>query len=46
MLAQRTFEVVLVSKTKPVGFSFEPKADRTVRYDGAAVELDLRSLSR
>ncbi len=26
----RTFEVVLVGKAKPVGFSFEPKADRTV----------------
>ncbi len=46
MLAQRTFEVVLVAKGKPVGFSFEPKADRTVRYDGAAVDVELRSLSR
>ncbi len=46
MLAQRTFEVVLVGKGKPVGFSFEPKADRTVRYDGAAVDVELRSLSR
>ena len=33
-------------KDRPVAFSFEPKPDRTVRYDGAAVELDLRSLSR
>ena len=41
MLAQRTFEVVRVGKTKPVGFSFEPKPDRTVRYDGAAVEVRL-----
>jgi hypothetical protein len=24
-----------------VGFSFEPKVDKTVRYDGAAVELKL-----
>jgi alpha-D-xyloside xylohydrolase len=46
MLAQRTFEVVLVGKGKPVGFSFEPKADRAVRYDGAAVVVELRSLSR
>jgi hypothetical protein len=44
MLAQRTFEVVLVAKGKPVGFSFEPKPDRSVRYDGAQVEI--RSLSR
>jgi len=44
MLAQRTFEVVLVAKGKPVGFSFEPRADRSVRYDGAQVEI--RSLSR
>jgi hypothetical protein len=41
MLAQRTFEVVRVAKTKPVGFSFEPKPDRSVRYDGAAVEVRL-----
>ena len=41
MLAPRTFEVVLVGKTRPVGFSFEPKPDRTVRYDGAAVEVRL-----
>jgi len=44
MLAQRTFEVVLVAKGKPVGFSFEPKPDRSVRYEGAQVEI--RSLSR
>ncbi len=41
MLASRTFEVVVVGKTKPVGFSFEPKADRTVRYDGAEVVVRL-----
>ena len=46
MLAQRTFEVVLVGKTKLVGFSFEPKPDRAVRYDGAALELELSSRSR
>ena len=39
MLASRTFEVVVVSKDRPVGFSFEPRADRSVRYDGAAVEV-------
>ncbi len=41
MLAQRTFEVVVVGKTKPVGFSFEPKPDRTVRYDGAELVVRL-----
>ena len=46
MLASRTFDVVLVTKEKPVGFSFEAKSDRTVRYDGAAVSVELRSLSR
>jgi alpha-D-xyloside xylohydrolase len=41
MLASRTFEVVVVGKAKPVGFSFEPKADRTVRYDGAELAVRL-----
>lgn len=41
MQKERTFHVVLVAKGKPVGFSFDPKADKTVRYDGAAVELKL-----
>jgi Alpha-glucosidases, family 31 of glycosyl hydrolases len=41
MQKERTFEVVFVSKAKPVGFSFAPKVDKTVRYDGAAVELKL-----
>jgi alpha-D-xyloside xylohydrolase len=39
MLAERTFEVVFVSKAKPVGYSPTPKADRTVRYRGDAVEV-------
>jgi len=37
----RTFEVVVVSKAKPVGFTFTPKADKSVRYEGAAVEVKL-----
>ena len=41
MLEERTFQVVLVEKAKPVGFSFDPKPDRTVRYAGAPVELKL-----
>ena len=43
MLAERTFEVVLVTKARPVGFSFEPKPDRTLRYDGAEVEVAIGS---
>jgi alpha-D-xyloside xylohydrolase len=41
MLEQRTFEVVLVSPTRSVGFSFEPAADAVVRYAGAAVDLQV-----
>ena len=41
MQRERTFQVVLVSKAKPVGFSFEPKPDKTIPYDGAAVEVKL-----
>jgi len=41
MQKERTFEVVLVSKAKPVGFSFAPKADRSVHYDGAPIEVKL-----
>jgi alpha-D-xyloside xylohydrolase len=39
MQKERTFEIVLVSKAKPVGFSFAPKADKTIRYDGSPIEL-------
>jgi alpha-D-xyloside xylohydrolase len=41
MQKERTFEVVVVSKAKPVGFSFTPKADKTVRYDGTALDVKL-----
>ena len=39
MLSERTFEIVLVSKSKPVGFSFTPKADRSVRYVGDLLKV-------
>ncbi|HKV39269.1 MAG TPA: TIM-barrel domain-containing protein [Blastocatellia bacterium] len=42
MLTARTFNVVLISKAKPAGFSFTPPAGRTVRYSGAAVQVHLR----
>jgi alpha-D-xyloside xylohydrolase len=40
MLPERRFDIVLVSPTKPVGFSFVPAAvDRHVRYRGDQVEV-------
>jgi hypothetical protein len=39
MLAERTFEVVLVTPTKGVGFSFAPVADAVVRHAGEALEV-------
>ena len=42
MLQDRTFQVVLVSKAKPAGFSFTPAPDRTVRYTGSAVDVAMR----
>jgi alpha-D-xyloside xylohydrolase len=38
MLASRTFQVVFVSSSRSVGFSFTPTADRTVSYTGAALD--------
>ena len=39
MLAERTLQVILVSKQKPIGFSFAPQPDRSVRYRGDAIDL-------
>ena len=39
MLKQRTFNVVLVTKDKPVGFSFTRPAGRTAAYHGKAEKL-------
>jgi alpha-D-xyloside xylohydrolase len=39
MLTKRTFNVVLVSRDKPAGFSFTPKADQTVTYRGKEVKV-------
>ena len=41
MLKERAFQILVVEKGKPVGFSFTPKTDKTVRYDGAAIEVKL-----
>jgi alpha-D-xyloside xylohydrolase len=39
MLEERTFQVILVSKQKPAGFSFAPQPDRSVRYRGESIDL-------
>jgi alpha-D-xyloside xylohydrolase len=42
MLAERAFNVIVVSGKKPTGFSFDPPAGRPVRYDGSAVEVRIK----
>jgi alpha-D-xyloside xylohydrolase len=39
MPAERTFEVVLVARDRPVGFSFTPHADKSISYSGEAVDV-------
>ena len=39
MLGQHTFQVVLVTPAKAVGFSFTPAADKSVTYTGAATNV-------
>jgi alpha-D-xyloside xylohydrolase len=41
MLMERTFQIVLVTSGKPVGFSFTPTADASVTYTGQAVEVPI-----
>ncbi len=41
MLASRTFQLILVSPTKAVGFSFTPTADKSVTYTGAPIDTAL-----
>jgi len=41
MQMERTFQIIVVSKDKPVGFSFEPKSDKSVRYGGVALEVKM-----
>lgn len=41
MLQHRTFEIVLVSREHPAGFSFDPKSVGTLKYQGAPVSLTL-----
>lgn len=42
MLESRSFRLVLVSASKPVGFSFSPTPDQVISYSGAAVDVVLR----
>ncbi len=42
MLSQCTFNVVLVTRDKPVAFSFAPRADRTVTYRGKKLRLNFK----
>jgi hypothetical protein len=42
MLKERTFQVILISKQKPVGFSLAPQPDRSVRYRGEAIDLSFK----
>jgi alpha-D-xyloside xylohydrolase len=39
MLTTRTFQVIVVSASKAVGFSFTPTADKSVSYTGSAQEV-------
>ena len=41
MLTSRTFQVILVSPTKAVGFTFTPTPDKSVTYTGAAMDVTL-----
>jgi alpha-D-xyloside xylohydrolase len=39
MLDKRTFNVVLITKNKPAGFSSMPTPDRSVKYSGESVQI-------
>jgi alpha-D-xyloside xylohydrolase len=41
MLAERTFQIVWVGPGKSRGFSFQPKADASVTYRGASMDVPL-----
>ena len=41
MLVERTFQVVLVTSGKAVGFSFTPTADAMATYSGQAVDIPI-----
>ncbi|HLZ54080.1 MAG TPA: DUF5110 domain-containing protein, partial [Verrucomicrobiae bacterium] len=39
MLSERTFNLVLVTKEKPAGFSFAPMPERSIKYNGRPVQM-------
>ncbi len=39
MLGERTLQIVVVSKARPVGFSFAPAIDKTVQYRGESTDV-------
>ena len=41
MLTERTFQIVVVAKTKPVGFASTPAVDQTVHYRGEAIQVKI-----
>jgi alpha-D-xyloside xylohydrolase len=41
MLARRTFQLVLVTPSRAVPFSFAPKPDRSITYSGDATSIQL-----
>jgi alpha-D-xyloside xylohydrolase len=41
MLTDRTFNVVLISKDHPVGFSFTPQSIQTIQYNGDETSVQL-----
>lgn len=41
MLNERTFNIVLVSASKPLGYSTSPKADASIKYHGDAIDVPL-----
>ncbi|MGH7996298.1 MAG: TIM-barrel domain-containing protein [Opitutaceae bacterium] len=42
MLTEREFDIVLVTPAKPVGFSFDPRPNRRLRYRGARLSAHFR----
>jgi alpha-D-xyloside xylohydrolase len=41
MLTERTINVIVVSKDKPAGLNFTTRPDRTIKYNGQKITLNL-----
>ena len=46
MLAERTFQIVIATRARPVPFSFDPKPDKIIRYRGDAVAVSFAEGAR